>query len=415
VRRPIPTLAAVAAVLTAIAVGAGAAPASAATITLPAFHDLPTSGIPDYQLGGDYTPPAGVTIVERDSTSHPASGKYNICYVNGFQTQSEDRSMWLDDHASDVLRNTAGKPISDPGWPDEMILDTSTAAKRSSIAAVLAKSVVKCANRGFDAVEFDNLDSYSRSKGRLTAADNLALAALLVKESHANGLAVGQKNTPDLAAKAKKQDGFDFAVAEECLRYQECSSYTKVYGKRVIDIEYTDDLRGSWHSNCTNASRPAMTILRDRDLVPRGHAGYARASAANVRAAVTTSAGTSAGRTTRVPPPRAVDTSPASSSRAYALATVPGASRRSPARPRTLGRRSPSTRYPAVICAAIWERTCSNGGILPPASMATSCVMVSPRSRTARRRGSPPTRCSPGARAGTPTPGRTRTTGCTRS
>jgi hypothetical protein len=239
------------------------------------IENLPTHGIPDYQLGGAYTPASDVTIVERDSTSHPASGKYNICYVNGFQTQSEDRSMWLDDHASDVLRNTAGKPISDPGWPDEMILDTSTAAKRSSIAAVLAKSVVKCANRGFDAVEFDNLDSYSRSKGRLTAADNLALAALLVKESHANGLAVGQKNTPDLAAKAKKQDGFDFAVAEECLRYQECSSYTKVYGKRVIDIEYTDDLRGSWHSNCTNASRPAMTILRDRDLVPRGHAGYA--------------------------------------------------------------------------------------------------------------------------------------------
>jgi hypothetical protein len=35
----------------------------------------------------------------------------------------------------------------------------------------------------------------------------------------------------------------------------------------VLDIEYTDDLRGTFTSDCASKSIPPMTILRDRDLV----------------------------------------------------------------------------------------------------------------------------------------------------
>jgi hypothetical protein len=47
-----------------------------------------------------------------------------------------------------------------------------------------------------------------------------------------------------------------------------------VYGKHVIDIEYTDDLRGTFAQVCARSGTPPMTILRDRDLVARGQKGY---------------------------------------------------------------------------------------------------------------------------------------------
>jgi hypothetical protein len=227
---------------------------------------LPTDAMVDYQLGGGYTPGSGVTIVTRDSTDKPAAGLYNICYVNGFQTQGEDRGFWLDKHPTLILRTTTGKPLTDPGWPDEMILDTSTPAKRVAIASVLSATLRVCAKKGFDAVEFDNLDSYTRSHGRLTQSDNVAEAKLLVSSAHRLGLAAGQKNTSQLGKTGPDVIHFDFAVAEECYRYDECASYTKYYGAKVIDIEYTDDQRGGFAATCAAKQTPAMTILRDRDL-----------------------------------------------------------------------------------------------------------------------------------------------------
>lgn len=276
-----PVLLATAMVLAAVLGTAGCAAAGTSSAAAErsgtgnaAYANLPTSGRPDYQLGGSYTPPSGVTIVERDSTARPAAGKYSICYVNGFQTQPEDASSWTRSSPSAILRDRGGKPVSDPGWPDEMLLDTRTAAKRALITTVLAKTVARCGDRGFDAVEFDNLDSWTRSGGRLTRAGNLALAKSLVAEGHRHGLAVGQKNTPQLGASGREQTGFDFVVAEECVQYQECSAYTKAYGKRVIDVEYADTTKRSWSSICAQRDRPAMTILRDRELVTPSDDGY---------------------------------------------------------------------------------------------------------------------------------------------
>ncbi|MCJ1712796.1 endo alpha-1,4 polygalactosaminidase [Curtobacterium sp. VKM Ac-2922] len=239
-----------------------------------ATRSFPTSGVPDYQLGGGYTPADGVTIVERDSTERPAKGVYGICYVNGFQTQPSDAAMWERSHPDALLRNAAGEPVSDPGWPDEMLLDTSRAAARGDVVSVMTRSIARCADRGFDAVEFDNLDSWTRSHGALTRSDNLALASALVDVAHEHGLAAGQKNTPQLGSTGRRDAGFDFVIAEECVTYDECGAYTKAYGDRVIDVEYTDDTDGAWSAVCARKDRPAMTILRDRELVARGQDGY---------------------------------------------------------------------------------------------------------------------------------------------
>src|SRR5262245_46420773 len=55
---------------------------AAAAVALPPAHAKF-----DYQIGGAYAPPSGVRVVSRDHDAQPASGLYNICYVNAFQAQ----------------------------------------------------------------------------------------------------------------------------------------------------------------------------------------------------------------------------------------------------------------------------------------------------------------------------------------
>ena len=153
------------------------APVAAPTLVLP-----PVNATADYQLGGAYTPARGVTVVTRDMTVVPARGTYGICYVNAFQTQPELRSWWLAKHPSLVLRDAHGRVVTDPGWPGELLLDTSTAAKRASLASIMGVWFAHCRAVGYRAVEPDNLDSWTRSRGRLTLRQNATYAALLWRE-----------------------------------------------------------------------------------------------------------------------------------------------------------------------------------------------------------------------------------------
>jgi hypothetical protein len=235
----------------------------------------PAGVVVDYQLGGGYPPADGVGGVVRDATDSPEPGLWSGCYVNGFQTQPGDRDLWLDEHPDLLLRDADGTPVADPAWPDEMLLDLSTAEQRAAIADVLGETVRSCAERGFDAVELDNLDSYTRSGDRFTEDDALDLAARYVAVAHEVGLAVGQKNSAELGSRGRDEAGFDFAVAEECQRWDECAAYTDVYGDAVLDIEYDDDLADTWAEVCADPQVPASTILRDRDLGVPGSAEYA--------------------------------------------------------------------------------------------------------------------------------------------
>lgn len=231
---------------------------------------FPSGAAADYQLGGAYPPPAGVTLVVRDRTADPAPDVYNVCYVNGFQTQPADRAEWLQDHPELVLYSD-GEPLVDENWPDELILDTSTPENRTRLTAIIGSAIDDCV--GFDAVELDNLDSYLRSAGALSLSDNLAFAQDLVAYAHEAGLAVGQKNTAELGTRGRDEAGFDFAITEECVRWSECASYSSVYEGRVVNIEYTDDWSDPLEV-CAAAGRPVATIVRDRDLVAEGEPGW---------------------------------------------------------------------------------------------------------------------------------------------
>lgn len=231
---------------------------------------LPPPGAPDYQLGGAYDPPAEVTIVSRDRSAEPAVGVYSICYVNAFQTQPGEIGDW----PAELLLREGDTVVFDPSWPDEALLDTSTDEKRGRIEEIVGPWIRKCADSGFDAVEFDNLDTYTRSDGALTLSGNLALAARLVATAHDAGLAAGQKNAAEDAAALRARAGFDFAVAEECAAFAECAAYTAVYGDRVIDIEYSDTDGFDFAAVCADPDTPGSVVLRDRGLVTPENPSY---------------------------------------------------------------------------------------------------------------------------------------------
>jgi hypothetical protein len=239
---------------------------STLTVTSPNYEVLPTDVGVDYQLGGGYDPANGVEIVARDSTDAPADGLYSICYVNAFQTQPQDADLWLTERPELILRDEEGHPVADPGWPDEMILDISNTKNRITIASIFGETIAGCASDGFDAVEFDNLDSWTRSDGALTEQNSVEMATTLADLAHTSGLAAGQKNSAELGERGRDEIGFDFAVTEECAQYEECDVFRNVYNDAVINIEYTDALDRSFGEICDDPSTPDMTVLRDRDL-----------------------------------------------------------------------------------------------------------------------------------------------------
>jgi hypothetical protein len=264
------------AVFSAVAIGPAvqALTVTPPPVTPPPVTPPPVNGKFDYQIGGTYTPSSSVRIVDRDRTASPAAGKYNICYVNAFQTQPDEADFWTGSHSDLLLKNSKGKYVSDPDWPGEYLLDTSTAKKRSRIAAIENGWIDGCHTKGFQAIEPDNLDSWTRSKKLLTKANNVAMATRLAKHAHARGMAIAQKNTSELGSTGKTSVGFDFAIAEECQVYAECDSYTGPYGNHVIEIEYTDNPRRAYTTACANQGKSISVILRDRDVVAAGRSGY---------------------------------------------------------------------------------------------------------------------------------------------
>lgn len=237
-------------------------PASAAA-TLP-----PTHAKFDYQIGGAYTPPAGVQVVTRDRTASPAAGLYNICYVNAFQVQPGEQGSWDSDL---LLRDAQGKLVIDEDW-GEALLDIRTTAKQTRVAAKVNGWIDGCAAKGYQAIEPDNYDSYSRSKNLINTGQAKAYLKLLATHAHTKNLAIAQKNTVELAGD-RTSVGLDFAVAEECGQYNECGDYTAAFGNNVIVIEYTNSGRTK---ACSGFGTKLSIVQRDVDVSVPGDSGYVR-------------------------------------------------------------------------------------------------------------------------------------------
>ncbi|GAA4993629.1 endo alpha-1,4 polygalactosaminidase [Kineococcus glutinatus] len=163
------------------------------------------------------------------------------------------------DDAGDFPPQVLGAPMAD--WPDERWLDVR---RLDLLAAPLLRRLDACRDRGFDAVEPDNVDGWANATGfDLTAADQLRFNRWIAAEVHARGMAVGLKN--DLGQVRDLVDDVDFAVNESCARYAECHLLDPFVaaGKAVLHVEYGVDPAGF----CAAAHRPGFSsMLKRRDL-----------------------------------------------------------------------------------------------------------------------------------------------------
>jgi len=232
-------------------------------LVAPAHADiepLPTGTDVDYQLGGPAYVPDNVGIVVRDRTETPAPGAYNVCYVNGFQTQPGEKAFWK--NRMDLVLHDDGEPVEDSAW-GEWLLDIRTAAKRKALARIVGRWVDGCAEDGYAAVEYDNLDSFSRSHGLISKADAKAYARRIAGRAHGADLAVAQKNWSEWDG----SDVFDFTLTEDCARWRECGAYVDSYGDLVFDVEYG---RKAFHRACRDWDARIAVVRRDLALSPDG-------------------------------------------------------------------------------------------------------------------------------------------------
>lgn len=177
--------------------------------------------VPVYDVDGERTTKAQVDALHR-------LGRRVICYVNvgAYENFRTDKTRF----PAQVL----GKPLD--GWPDERWLDIR---RWDVLAPIMAARFGACRAKGFDAIEPDNVDAYSNESGfPLTAEDQLEFNRRIAMLAHRIGLSVGLKNDVDQVRAL--QPSFDFAVNEECMKYDECALLTpfRQAGKAVLHVEY---------------------------------------------------------------------------------------------------------------------------------------------------------------------------------
>ena len=177
-------------------------------------------------------------------------GRRAVCYVNAGAW--EDWRPDADAFPSSVL----GKPLD--GWPGERWLDI----RRIDILGPLMEARLDmCERKGFDGVEFDNVNGRTNDSGfPLTDDDQVDYNLWLADAAHVRGLAVGLKNTLDLVDALEPH--FDFAILEQCFQYRECGQAAafRESGKPVLDIEYAL----TRPEFCDRAARLGIFAMRKR-------------------------------------------------------------------------------------------------------------------------------------------------------
>ena len=195
-------------------------------------------------------------------------GGHAVCYLSAGTAENfrpdYDKYVQFDrTHGHSLI----GKPFSGR-FPNEYWLNlNNNRGQRDFILRQLAARTRKCANAGFDAVEFDNVETYAQptrvTGWQVSAHTQLIFNTALAKMAHANGLSVGLKN--DLGQVPRLEPEFDFAVNEQCFQYHECTNNPspgyKAFlrdSKPVFQVEY----RIPPSSFCSDANRLGISSIK---------------------------------------------------------------------------------------------------------------------------------------------------------
>ncbi len=154
-------------------------------------------------------------------------GRHVICYIDA-GTAEKFRPDYRSFPASVLGRSN--------GWPGEKWLDIRQLAV---LEPIMTARFQMCREKGFDAVEPDNIEGYANKTGfPITASQQLAYNEWIAEEVHSLGMAVLQKNDGEQADQLEPY--FDGALTEQCNQYRECEDYEPYLaaGKPVLNAEY---------------------------------------------------------------------------------------------------------------------------------------------------------------------------------
>ncbi len=156
-----------------------------------------------------------------------ADGRAVVCYI--------DAGTW-ENWRPDAGRFPAPVMGAPNGWPGERWLNVR---KLGVLRPIMRHRLDLCERKGFDAVEFDNVDGYQNHTGfPITGSDQLRYNTWLANQAHRRGLSAALKN--DLGQVRNLLPYFDLALNEQCFQYRECWKLKRFVndGKAVFGVEY---------------------------------------------------------------------------------------------------------------------------------------------------------------------------------
>jgi hypothetical protein len=228
-------LAFAAALLTALFLLVASAQASAGARWMP----TPTTAPWQWQLQGTIDTSVPASVYDVDGFETPKStveelhrqGRKVICYldVGSWENYRPDKA--------EFPRSVRGNKYE--GFPNERWLNIG---RFHLFEKPLKQRFNMCAQKGFDAVEPDNIAGWEPENNtgfQITRAQQLRFNRWVAEQVHARGMSVALKNDGRQAAELAPD--FDFAIVEECFQYHECSYFKNTFikeGKAVFEAEY---------------------------------------------------------------------------------------------------------------------------------------------------------------------------------
>ncbi|WP_436643229.1 endo alpha-1,4 polygalactosaminidase [Microbaculum sp. FT89] len=204
----------------------------------------------DWILSGRLpSPPPVVDYLDTDAFDTPAdfvaaakaNGTTAICYISAGTLEN-----WRPDRRAfrklDRKQRRRGNPLiigrKYPDWPDERWLNF---ARYKVFLPLMVKRMKRCRSKGFDMIEFDNLDGYANRTGfKIRKRHAVRYARALARKATRIGLVPIQKNAPELAGRLQRH--FGALLLEDCALYDFCGDAVvyRAAGKLVFDAEYPE-------------------------------------------------------------------------------------------------------------------------------------------------------------------------------
>jgi hypothetical protein len=222
----------------------------------------------DWQLSEPFNLNAPVQVLDLDPDSLGAGdiaelrgkGVFTICYVSVGTLED-----WRGDVAA-FPQQLIGKGYVE--WPGERFLDIR---QTDILLPLMQARFADCADKGYHAVEPDNMDVYTNDSGFDISADQtVAYITALAEIAHGLGLAIGQKNVPELTAAL--EPSLDFVVTEGCIADGWCAQVSPyaTAGKAIFAAEYEVPVADQPELCATAAASGMSLIFKELDLDARG-------------------------------------------------------------------------------------------------------------------------------------------------